>query len=486
MDSLQPVLAVLARVLMGFSFAYLVPLAWSLGAGDAANARVWGTGFILSLLAGWVLGRSVRHQGRELQPRDGFLLVTLVWIVLPACAAAPLMYTVPDLEWADAYFEAMSGLTATGATALTGLDRLPLSVNIWRCFLQYIGGLGIILLVVAVLPLLGLGGMQLYRAETPGPLKDDKLTPRIAETARGLWTVYFTLSAACLLAYRLAGMDWPDAFMHMCTTMGLGGFSSHDASFAHFDSALVEAVAIVFMTLAGVSFLRYFAVWRARSAGVLRSDAEVRAYLLVLLGGTLTVSFVLLAHDTYDTFPAALRAAAFHVVSLATTTGYASADYARWPAFAPVLMIFLGCFASCAGSTGGGIKMVRMLLLVKQARRELVRIIHPRVVNPVTLGGATVPATVLAAVLAYMLIYGASIIGLTLVMLLSGLDLVTAFSAVIVCVNNIGPGLGEVGPIGYFGVLNDFQLWVLSFAMLLGRLELMSVLVLLTPQFWRK
>lgn len=485
MESLQPVLAVLARVLMGFSLAYLVPLAWSVGAGDIGFARIWAIGFLLSLGTGWALAVGMRRQRRELQPRDGFLLVTLVWLVLPACAAVPLMWTVPGIEWADAYFEAMSALTATGATALTGLDRLPLSVNIWRCFLQYIGGLGIILLVVAVLPLLGLGGMQLYRAETPGPLKDDKLTPRIAETARGLWTVYFALSLACLLAYRVAGMDWPDAFMHMCTTMGLGGFSSHDASFAHFESAAIEGVAIVFMTLAGISFLRYFAVWRARSVGVLRRDTEVRAYLAVLLGGTLTVTFALMADGRHD-FPEALRAAAFHVVSLATTTGYAAADYALWPAFAPVLMIFLGCFASCAGSTGGGIKMVRMLLLVKQARRELVRIIHPRVVNPVTLGGATVPSGVLSAVLAYMLIYGASIVGLTLVMLLSGLDLVTAFSAVIVCVNNIGPGLGEVGPVGHFGVLNDFQLWVLSFAMLLGRLELMSVLVLLTPQFWRK
>lgn len=485
MDSLQSVLAVLARVLMGFSLAYLVPLAWSIGAGDAAKARVWGIGFVLSLLGGWGLALAMRRHTRELQPRDGFLLVTLVWLVLPACAAAPLMWTVPDIEWADAYFEAMSALTATGATALTGLDRLPLSVNIWRCFLQYIGGLGIILLVVAVLPLLGLGGVQLYRAEVPGPLKDDKLTPRIAETARGLWTVYFALSAACLLAYRAAGMDWPDAFMHMCTTMGLGGFSPHDASFAHFDSPLIEGVAIVFMTLAGISFLRYFAMWHTRSVGVLRRDAEIKAYLLVLLGGTLMVGVVLVADGSHDVLPA-LRAAAFHVVSLATTTGYSSADYALWPAFAPVLMIFLGCFASCAGSTGGGIKMVRMLLLVKQARRELVRIIHPRVVNPVTLGGTTVPGGVLSAVLAFMLIYGASIIGLTLVMLLSGLDLITAFSAVIVCVNNIGPGLGEVGPVSHFGVLNDFQLSVLSFAMLLGRLELMSVLVLLTPQFWRK
>ena len=486
MDSLQHVLAVLARVLAGFSAAFLVPLAWAVGMGELHEARVWGIGLVTTLAIGLLLGWVLRRQSRELQPRDGFLLVTLVWVVLPACAAVPLLWTVPDIEWADAYFEAMSALTATGATALAGLDKLPLSVNVWRCFLQFIGGLGIILLVVAVLPLLGLGGMQLYRAETPGPMKDDKLTPRIAETARGLWTVYFTVSGACLLAYRAAGMDWPDAFMHMCTTMGLGGFSSHDASFAHWDSPLIEAVSIVFMVVAGVSFARYFAAWHNRSLGVLMRDAEVQVYLLVLLGATGFLSLVLAAHGTHADYLASLRAAAFNVVSLATTTGYASADYTLWPPFAPVLMIFLGCFATCAGSTGGGIKMVRMILLLKQARRELVRIIHPRVVNPVTLGGSTVPANVLAAVLAYMLIYGASIVGLTLLMLLSGLDLITAFSAVIVCVNNIGPGMGQVGPSGHFGVLNDFQLWVLSFAMLLGRLELLSVLVLFTPQFWRK
>jgi trk system potassium uptake protein TrkH len=486
MDSIQPVLAVLARVLMGFAFAFIVPLLWALALDDGFLVQVWAGGFGATLAGGWLLAFAVRRHRRELQPRDGFLLVSLVWVVLPACAAWPLMLTIPGIHWSKAYFEAMSALTATGATALAGLDHLPVSVNIWRCFLQFIGGLGIILLVVAVLPLLGLGGMQLYRAETPGPLKDDKLTPRIAETARGLWTVYFAFSAACFMAYRVAGMSWADAFMHMCTTMGLGGFSSHDAGFAHWNSPLIEAVAIVFMTLAGVSFARYFVVWRAGSLRPLLRDREVRAYLVVLVLATALLSVLLAAHETYGDFLQALRATAFHVVSLATTTGYASTDYTLWPVFAPVLMIFLGCFATCAGSTGGGIKMVRMILLVKQARRELVRIIHPRVVNPVTLHGSTVPATVLAAVLAFMLIYGATTVGLTLLLLLSGLDLITAFSAVIVCVNNIGPGMGMVGPASNFGVLNDFQLWVGTLAMLLGRLELLSVLVLFTPQFWRK
>jgi len=486
MDTLQPVLFVLARVLSGFALAFLVPLLWSVADGEQSAAPIWAAGFAATLLTGLALGRVVRHGKRELQPRDGFLLVSLVWVVLPAFAAVPLMFTVPQIDWAHAYFEAMSALTATGATALAGLDHLPVSVNVWRCFLQFIGGLGIILLVVAVLPMLGLGGMQLYRAETPGPMKDDKLTPRIAETARGLWTVYFALSAACLLAYRIAGMTWADAFMHMCTTMGLGGFSSHDASFGHWDSAAIEIVAIVFMALSGISFARYFVVWRGRSLRPLRADTEVRSYVVVLVGATALLSLVLLAHGTYGDGAAAVRAAAFHVVSLATTTGYASTDYALWPVFAPVLLMFLGCFASCAGSTGGGIKMIRMLLLVKQARRELVRLIHPRVVNPVTHGGVTVPSGVLAAVLAFMLIYGACTIGLTMLLLLSGMDLITAFSAVIACVNNIGPGLGAVGPASNFGALDHFQLWVLSFGMLLGRLELMSVLVLFTPQFWRK
>jgi trk system potassium uptake protein TrkH len=486
MSSLLPVLHVFARVLVGFAFAFLVPLLWS--AADPADRLqpVWITAFGATLACGWLMALGTRRHRRELLPRDGFLLVNMVWVGLTLASALPLLWAVPGIGLADACFEAMSALTATGATALSGLDRLPVSANVWRCFLQYVGGLGIILLVVAVLPMLGLGGMQLYKAEAPGPMKDAKLTPRIAETARGLWVVYFVLSALCFASYRAAGMDWPDAFMHMCTTMGLGGFSSHDASFGHWNSAAIELTAVVFMSLAGISFLRYFVAWRARSVGTLVRDTEVRAYAAVLLASIALLTLVLMAHGTYTDWPTALRAAAFQVVSLATTTGYASTDYALWPPIAPVLLMFLGCFVSCAGSTGGGIKMVRMLLLIKQARRELARIIHPRVVNPVTFCGAAVPAQVIAAVLAYMLIYGATIVGLSMLMLLSGLDIVTAFSAVVATVNNIGPGLGLVGPAQNFGVLNDFQIWICTVGMLLGRLELLSVLVVFTGAFWRK
>jgi trk system potassium uptake protein TrkH len=481
-----PVLALLSRILMAFSLAFLVPLAWAWSEDAPALRAVWGGCGALTLGCGWLLWLISRRHRRELQARDGFLLVNLVWVVLTAFAAVPLMYTVPGIGWSQAYFEAMSALTATGATALQGLDTLPVSANVWRCFLQLIGGLGIMLLVVAILPLLGLGGVQLYKAETPGPMKDTRFTPRISETARGLWSVYFVFSGLCLLAYGWAGMSWADAFMHMCSTMGLGGFSSHDASFGHWGSPALESVAMVFMALSGISFMRYFVVMRSRNLRPITGDREIRTYLFVLLASTAVITLMLLAHQTYAEFPAALRASAFHVISLATTTGYASTDYAQWPVAAPVLLLFLGCFVSCAGSTGGGIKMVRMVLLIKQARRELVRIIHPRVVNPVTLGGKSVPPAVMTAVLGFMLIYGAATMGLTFLLLLSGLDIVTAFSAVVATVNNIGPGLGQVGPAGNFGGLGAFQLWVLSFAMLLGRLELLSVLVLFTGGFWRK
>jgi trk system potassium uptake protein TrkH len=481
-----PVLSLMARILIAFSVTFLVPGIWAWFEDHKDLQLIWLTGFGLTALSGLALAAITHKHQRELKTKDGFLLVNMVWLVLPAYAALPLMFLVPEITWFKAYFEAMSALTATGATALTGLEHLPVSVNIWRCFLQLIGGLGIMLLVVAVLPMLGLGGMQLYKTETPGPMKDTKFTPRIAETARGLWGVYFLFSGACLLAYRWAGMGWADAFMHMCTTMGLGGFSSYDASFGHFNSPMIEWVAIVFMTLAGISFVRYFVVLRSRSILPISSDREIRTYLAVLLAATLLVMGLLLMHGVYDDGMEALRISAFHVVSLATTTGYASTDYTQWPVFAPILLMFLGCFSTCAGSTGGGIKMVRMILLVKQARRELVRIIHPRVINPVTLGGAVIPMSVMTAVLGFMLIYGGATMFLSMLLMLSGLDTVTAFSAVIATVNNIGPGLGEVGPSGNYGGLNPFQLGVLSFAMLLGRLELLSVLVLFSTHFWRK
>jgi trk system potassium uptake protein TrkH len=481
-----PVFAVLGGVLMLFALTMAVPLAFAWVGQDAALAA-YDDAILATLASGAALFFSFRKHGRrELQPRDGFLLVTLVWAVLPAFGALPLMFHLPGLSFTDAYFEAMSGLTTTGATVLTGLDAMPVSINVWRCFMVLIGGMGILVLAVAILPLLGVGGSQLFKAETPGPMKDEKLTPRIAETARGLWSVYFGIALLCFLAYRAAGMGWADAFMHMCSTMGLGGFSSYDASVGHFDSPLIEGVAVVFMLLAGINFALYFVAVRKRSLRVLWRDLEARLFLGLMVAAVLLVAVFLTLHGVYPSFWTALRHAAFNVVSVATTTGLASVDYAQWPVFAPVLMLFLCCFATCAGSTGGGIKMARALLLVKQAQSELTRIVHPRAVVPVTMGGGIVDARVLQSVLAFMLVYGAVMSAATLLLLASGLDVVTAFTAVVACINNTGPGLGSVGPAGNYQGLSDFQTWVCSITMLMGRLELFAVLVLFTPGFWRR
>ena len=479
-----PVFAMLGGVLMLFALTMLVPLgfAW-LGQDPALFA--YDEAIVVTFAAGALLFFSCRRERRELQPRDGFLLVSLVWAVLPAFGMLPLIFFLPELSVTDAYFEAVSGLTTTGATTLTGLDQLPTSINVWRCFMVLMGGMGIIVLAVAILPLLGVGGAQLFKAETAGPMKDEKLTPRMAETARGLWAVYFAFATACFFAYRWAGMGWADAFMHMCSTMGLGGFAAYDASFGAFNSPLIEAVAVVFMLLAGVNFALYFVAFKRRSLRGLWRDIEVRSYVLVMVGAVLLIATFLTAHQVYPSFGESFRHAAFNVVSVATTTGFATVDYALWPAFAPVLMLLLCGFATCAGSTGGGIKMIRSLLLIKQAQRELVRIVHPRAVVPVTLGGQVVPQQVLISVIAYMLAYGAVTLGASLLLLFSGLDLITATTAVIACINNTGPGLGEVGPASNFQGLTDFQTWVCTATMLLGRLELLSLLVLFTPQFWR-
>jgi len=479
------VIALVGRMVVLFAFLMLVPLAFAVLGHDAAE-QDFIVAISATLVAGLLLSALTRRFRRELQPRDGFVLVGLTWLVLPLFGALPLYLAVPNLGLTRAYFEAMSAFTATGATAIIGLDDLPLSVNVWRCFMMWVGGLGIIVLAVAILPLLGVGGTQLFKAETAGPMKDQKLTPRIADTARVIWGTYFGLSLACFLAYRVAGMSWIDAFMHMCTTVSLGGFSNHDASFGHWNSPLIEAVAIVFMLLSGIGLILYYVAWRSKSLAVLWRNPEVQGFYAVLAGSIVLITGYLMANGTFTSWTEALRYTAFHVVSVATTTGYASYDYAQWPMFAPLLIILLGCFATCAGSTGGGIKMVRMLLLIKQAQRELVRIVHPSVVNPVVMGGRAISDRVMQSVIAFMMIYGATLVVLTMVLLFSGLDVVTAFTAVIACVNNIGPGLGDVGPAVNYGGLNTFQTWVLTFAMLLGRLELLSVLVLLTPAFWRK
>jgi trk system potassium uptake protein TrkH len=479
------VLNVLSRVLLLFAAVMALPWAFSFAFGDGAQ-RAFAYSLAATLVAGVALWLITFHERRELQVRDGFLLVALVWTVLPAFATLPLLLSLPALSFTDAYFEAVSGLTASGATVLVGLDALPPSVNLWRGFMIWLGGMGVIVLAVAILPLLGVGGSQLFKAETPTPMKDTKLTPRIAETAKGLWLVYFGFTAACMFAYWLAGMSWFDALMHGFTTMGLGGFSTHDASYAHWNSPAIEAVAIAFMLVAAINFATHFLAWRRLRLRAYVVDPEAKVMVAVLALAVLLIAGYLVLTGVYEDFATALRFSAFNVVSIATTTGYASTDFAQWPIFAPLLMLFLCSFTSCSGSTGSGIKMVRAQILFKQLFRELLRTIHPRIYSPVKLADRPVSNATVFAVLAYLFVYVASVVVLTLLLTASGLDVLTAFSAAVVSLNNTGPGLGDVGPTATYAGLTNTQTWICSFAMLLGRLELLTLLVVLTPAFWRK
>jgi trk system potassium uptake protein TrkH len=480
-----PVVNVLGYVVTIFAFTMLVPLLFAWIGGDRALAGD-GQAMLITAGAGVALVLSTARYRRELQPRDGFLLVTLVWAVLPAFATLPLMLYLPGLSFTYAYFEAMSGLTTTGATVLSGLDDLPLSINVWRHLLVWIGGMGILVLVVAILPLLGVGGSQVFKAETAGPIKETKLTPRIADTAKALYAMYFGISIVCFFAYRWAGMSWSDAFLHMCSTMGLGGFSSHDASFGYWNSPVIESTAVFFMVLAGFNFSMHFLAWRRRSLKVYLGDPESKAYVITLFAACVVVGVFLLYRGVYPDWETSFRYAVFNVVSVATTTGYASTDYNQWPTFAPILMLFLCGFATCAGSTGGGIKMIRGLVLLKQARREMSRIVHPRAVSPIIIGEQVIENKVIFAVLAFMMVYGAALTSLTFLLMLLGLDAITAFTAIVACLNNTGPGLNVVGPAANYGTLSPLEIWTCTFAMLIGRLELFTVLVLLTPMFWRR
>ena len=483
---------VLGTIVMVFGLAMLVPLGVSLYLDDQAQqAYEWP--LLLTLAFGMVLrgvGWRFATARDDLKARDGILLVGMAWTLLPAFAALPLwLYfqgAAQPLSFTGAYFEAMSALTTTGSTVLVGLDQLPGSINLWRCFLQWLGGMGILVLAVAILPLLGVGGSQLFRAEATGPMKDAKLTPRIAETAKGLWGVYCGFSLLCVLAYWLAGMPALDAWMHMFSTMSLGGLSSHDSSFAYFQSPLLEWVAVLFMLVASCNFALYFVAIHKRSPSRIWKDAEWRGTMVLMGGGSAVVALLLLWKGTVAEPAEAFRLAVFNVVSIASTTGYSTTDYTQWPIFAPILMIMLSGLATSAGSTGAGIKMARLVILVKQARREMQHLIHPRVVNPVTLGGVPMDNSTIFSVLAFMLVYGSTIIGLTMLLLLTDMNFDTAFSAIVASVNNMGPGLNEVGPAGNYAGLSAFQLWVCTLAMLLGRLEMLSFLVLFTRAYWRK
>ncbi len=485
MVRVTPVLYLLAFAIMLLAAFMALPLAISLAIDDGA-ATVYDESILITGLSGVVLWTFVRKQKQELQTRDGFLLVSLVWTVLPAFAMLPLLLHIDGLSVTKAYFEAVSGLTASGATVLTGLDALPASINLWRGLMVWVGGMGIIVLAVAILPLLGVGGSQVFKAETPGPMKDTKLTPRMAQTAKGLWLVYLGLTVACVLAYKVAGMEWIDALMHAFTTTGLGGFSTHDTSFGYFNSPAIEIVSIVFMVAASINFAAHFQFLRGGGAKVYRRDPEVLLMVTVLAASVLGIAAYLLVNGVYANSWTALRYAAFNVVSIASTTGYANTDFNLWPVFAPVWMLFLSGFCTCSGSTGGGIKMIRARLMFHQALREMTRIVHPRAQVPVKLSGHPVENNIIFAVLAFMLMYGGTITVATMLLSATGLDIISAFSAAVACINNMGPGLNQVGPATTYASLSGFQTWVCTATLLLGRLELFTLIVVFTPGFWRR
>lgn len=484
MERLLPIVHVLGLVVLIFAFALLLPVATAYYFNDAAILE-YDEAFAITFGSGLFMWLATRHKKRELKIKDGFLLVALVWATLPAFATIPFLFYFPDISFTDAYFETVSGMTTTGSTILSGLDTLPPSINMWRAELVWVGGMGLIVLAVAILPLLGIGGRQMFKAETPGPMKDSQLTPRIAQTAKGLWLVYALITLACILAYWAAGMSKFDAVVHAFTTMGLGGFSTHDASFGYFNSPLIEMVCVVFMLIAGVNFATHFLAFRTRRLGAYDHDTEAHAFWIVTLGSALIIAAYLLWWKVYPDFFTALRYSLFNTVSIATSTGYASTDYNQWPIFAPLLMLLLSCFASSSGSTGGGIKMVRAMLLFKQGLREMARLLHPNAILPVKFQGMVVPNNIIYAVLAYLFLYLVSVVVMTLLMTASGLDFISSFSAVVASINNTGPGLDKVGPATTYAVLTDFQTWVCTFAMLLGRLELFTFFVLLTRTFWR-
>jgi trk system potassium uptake protein TrkH len=440
--------------------------------------------FAITAGFGIALWWPVRRRKQELRLRDGFLVVALFWVVLGLFGAAPfLLADTPQLSFTDAAFESISGLTTTGATILVGLDSLPPAILFYRQQLQWFGGLGIIVLAVAVLPMLGVGGMQLYRAETPGPVKDNKLTPRITQTAKALWYVYLGITVVCIVAYKLAGMNLFDAICHAFATVAIGGFSTHDASMAYFESPLIEMLAVLFMFIAGVNFSLHFLAWRERSLRHYLSDPEFKSYVWILSGLSSIVLVSLLWQQQYETFTEAFTKGLFQAVSIATTTGFTTDAFASWPGGLPTLLIFASFVGGCAGSTAGGMKVVRWALMYRQGMREFQRLIHPSAEIPVKLGNKPVPQRVVDSVWGFFAVYMVVFAALMLVLLMTGMDPNSAFSAMAASLNNLGPGLGDVAT--GFGNVPTVGKWVSVCGMLLGRLEIFTLLVLITPAFWR-
>jgi trk system potassium uptake protein TrkH len=473
---------VLGLLMMIFSFTLVPPMLVSVIYQDGTlDAFLYA--LLITFGIGLLVWLPVRNHKQELKTRDGFVITVLFWLVLAFSGSVPLyLAEQAALSYTDAFFESLSGWTTTGATVITGLEDLPKSILWYRQQLQWLGGMGIIVLAVAVLPMLGIGGMQLFRAETPGPVKDSKLTPRITETAKALWYIYLSLTIACAAAYWFAGMSAFDAIGHSFATVAIGGFSTHDASLGYFNSPTIEAIAMIFMLISVLNFGLHFYAWKNKSIIHYFLDSEFKFLMYVLLGGAMLTVSALWLTDTY-TLSESFRHGLFQLISVATTTGFGTSGFANWPVFLPVLLFMMAFIGGCAGSTGGGMKVIRILLIYKQGIREVRRLIHPNAIIPVKINKRSVNDRVLESVWGFFSVYILTYMVMMVALLATGLDHVTAFSAVGACLNNLGPGLGEVA--AHYGDISDVAKWILSITMLLGRLEIFTFLVLISPAFWR-
>lgn len=472
----------LVQLIVACTLVPSILIAWV----DGDNgAHYFGEVFLLMVAIGAYLIYTTRGQRAELRLRDGFLVTSAVWLISAVLTPLPLMLGPPHLDYGRAMFEVVSGLTTTGATTVVGLDDLPRSVLFYRQSLHFLGGMGMIVLAVAVLPALRIGGSQLTRGESSGPNKDSKLTPRIRETAAALWIIYCGLTLLCTLAYWLAGMSWFDALTHAFSTTSTGGFANYDTSFAAFDSVTIEIVAQIFIILGATNFALHFIAFRRGSATIYPQDPEFRVFIGSLGVLTVIATLALWWSGTYSSFGESLRYGSFQVVSFATSTGFGSADLSPWPPALLGLFLVFAFLGACSGSTAGGLKTLRWMIVAKLARREMIKVIHPRGVFVVKIGDRVIAEPVLAAVAGFVTVYLGSYVVLSLLVTATGEDLLTAFSITAACITNLGPAMVGVAA-STVQDLNEGAVWICTLAMLLGRLEVFTLLVLLTPAFWRE
>ena len=474
---------ILGVLLMLFSISMLPPIFIANMYHDG-GVLAFSYGFFLTAITGFLMWFRFRHDRNQLRTRDGFIIVVLFWTVLSLFGAVPLL--IADHvhnSFTNSLFESVSGLTTTGASVLTGIDYLPHAIRFYRQELHFLGGMGLVVLAVAVLPMLGVGGMQLYRVETPGPMKDSKLTPRITETAKALWLIYVGLNVVCAVAYHLAGMSWFEAIGESFSTIATGGFSMHDISFAYYHSIPIDLVAVIFMILGGVNFTLHFVAFKRRSLRYYWRDIEFRVYMYIILLIFLICFTVIWLDGHFQQVSTAVVDTLFTVVSFATTTGLETTNYHPWPAMVAGLLMFVALIGACGGSTTGGIKLMRFILLAKQSMRELRRLVHPKAVYPLKYGRHTLPDSTVEAIWGFVAIYLALFVVSSLLLLLSGLDFKTALSASVAGLANAGAGFGGVAET--FAHLSTFSKWVIIFDMLAGRLEVFTLLVLFTAMFWK-